>query len=76
MVDDKGKIRCDREIGRIKHWHGCNALAVAVVDGFDGITLHYCAAHVDVAISEGRKLRHTLPTPTADIPLFHPGWRR
>lgn len=61
MIDNRGKIRCDREIGGPPKWHSCNKPATAVVEGFQGMTLHYCADHLEPALKEGRKFVRAIP---------------
>jgi hypothetical protein len=46
MIDNKNKIRCDREIGRPgKGWHSCNKLAtIRVATPYLGGFLYFCPA--------------------------------
>lgn len=58
MLNAKGKLTCDAEIGRIGHWHACGKPAVArsVTPRYDHIQLDWCDQHKERGTQEGRRL--------------------
>ncbi len=69
MIDNKGKIRCDCEIGSVKNgWHTCGRLAVVqaekLIAGIISRT-DYCSKHESHATKEGRILAKRYSCPGA-----------
>lgn len=65
MIDNKGKYRCDAEIGSCKNgWHSCNNLAVIQCERYianGAIFLEFCELHRNRATEEGRRITKELP---------------